>query len=241
MKFILFYFLLVTGLTGFAQNFQLHYDFRHSIDPDLNERNFPGFSFEYFKALDTVGTGSFLIKVQADMKGKNNNIGQVFTQVSQSLRFWKPKVFLSINYSGGLGVTSNSFGFYLSNSFGIGVSYPFQWKGAWLATNLQFRYNAFDKPSYDPQFTFYFGKGFFDYRLFISGSFVFWTENRDQGTEFTQRLSGKKFSFFGDPQVWIKVKGNLSAGTRINIFYHLISDDNAVQIYPTTGLRYQFQ
>jgi hypothetical protein len=240
MKFTLFSGFLILTMPGVSQNLQLHYDFRHTIDPKLNSRNYPTFNFEYFNDIDTVSTGSFLFKIQTDLNGKNNNVGQVFTQVSQSLRFWKPKVYLSLNYSGGLGIGSDSYGFYLSNSFGLGASYPFQWKGAWFAVNLLFRYNAFDRPSYDPQLTLYFGKGFINYRIFTAGSFVFWTENRNQGNDLTKRLSGKKFAFFGDPQIWIRIKNGFSAGSRINVYYHLLSENNQIQFYPTLGTKYQF-
>lgn len=240
MKWLLAVMFLWTMSFAFSQNIQLHYDFRHSLDPERHPKNFPSFTMEYLKNIDTLGTGSFLFKMQADLNGKNNNVGQVFTQVSQSLRFWKPKIYLSLSYSGGLGVTESSFGYHLSNAFGAGISYPFQWKGAWCAVNASYRYNAFDKPSYDPQLVLYFGKGFFNYKVFAGGSFTFWTENRNQGNEFTKDLSGKKFAFFGDPQVWIKVKGNLSVGTRVNVFYHLLTTRNIIQFYPTLGMKYQF-
>ena len=240
MKWSLILTFLFLSATGLSQNLQLHYDFRHSIDPKRNAENFPSVSFEYFKLLDTVGTGSFLIKLQADLKGSDGNIGQVFTQLSQSLRFWKPKIYLYLNYSGGLGVTPSAFGFYIANSYGVGVSYPFQWNGAWLSTNLSVRYNAYTKPSYDPQFTFYFGKGIRNYRFFIAGSFVFWTENRNHGDDDTQQKKGKKFAFFGDPQFWVNIKKGVSAGTRINVFYHTLTDENEIQFYPTLGLKYQF-
>ena len=87
---------------------------------------------------------------------------------------------------------------------------------------------------------FYFGRGFFNYKLFVGGSFVAWTENRNQGTADTQSLHGKKAAFFGDPQVWIKVKGGFSVGSRINVFYHLITADDKVQLYPTIGTKFQF-
>ncbi|HEX4849921.1 MAG TPA: hypothetical protein VFV08_03895, partial [Puia sp.] len=55
---------------AFCQNFQLHYDFRHSLDPAHNEGNFPSVYFEYFKAQDSgkafIKPGSFFIKMQAD-------------------------------------------------------------------------------------------------------------------------------------------------------------------------------
>ena len=240
MKILILSALFIFTLDGFSQNLQFHYDFRHSADPALNPKNFPSFSFEYFKDIDTVGTGSFLLKLDARLDGENNNMGQVFTQISQSLRFWKPKLYLSLNYSGGLGVTPTASGYYLSNSFGIGSSVPFQWKGAWLSTGLSFRMNVFDKPSYDPQFTLYFGKGFINYKIFTAGSFVFWTQNRNQGNDYTKDLRGKKFAFFGDPQVWIKIKKGLSAGSKINVYYHLLSENNRIQFYPTLGLKYQF-
>jgi hypothetical protein len=240
MKFLFFSGFLILSMSGMSQDLQLHYDLRHTIDPKLNSKNFPTFNFEYFKEIDTVGTGSFLFKIETDLNGKNNNVGQVFTQVSQSLKFWKPKVYVSLNYSGGLGITSDSYGFYLSNSFAGGISYPFQWKGAWFATNLLFRYNAFDKPSYDLQFTFYFGKGFFKYKIFIAGSFTFWTENRNQGNDYTKNLSGKKFAFFGDPQIWFRIKNGFSAGSRINVYYHLLNENDQIQFYPTLGIKYQF-
>lgn len=223
-----------------GQNLQIHYDFRHTVDPKLKPTNFPTFTFEYFKEIDTLGTGSFLFKTQIDLRGEDHNVGQVFTQVSQSLRFWKPKFFIYLNYSGGLGMTSDGFGFYLSNAFGAGVSYPFQWRGAWVATNLSLRYTAFKRTSYDPQFVFYFGRGFLNYRILISGSYVFWTENRDQGIEYTAGQRGKKFAFFGDPQVWIKIKGGFSIGSRVNVFYHLLTNENQLQFYPTIGGKCQF-
>jgi len=240
MKLLLFSVFLIFHVLGLSQNLQLHYDFRHSIDPEMNSKNFPTFSFEYFKNVDTISTGAFLFKLQADLKGKNNNTGQVFIQVSQSLKFWNPKVYLSLNFSGGLGVTPVLNGFYVSNSYGAGVSFPFQWRGAWFSTNLIFRYNAFRKPSYDPQLNLYYGKGFSDYKVFVSGSFVFWTENRNQGNDYTKNLTGKKFAFFGDPQFWIRIKNGFSVGSRINIYYHLLSDDDQIQLYPTLGSKYQF-
>lgn len=241
MKILPLLFQTVFCCSAFCQNFQVHYDLRHSFDPKLNPRNFPSFTFEYFKNIDTIGTGSFLLKVQADMRGEQDNVGQVFTQISQSLRFWKPKVYLSVGYSGGVGVAAGGYGFYIANAFSAGIAYPFQWKGAWLSASLLYRYNAFRKPSHDPQLTFYFGKGISNYRVFVAGSFVFWSQNRDQGDTFTEPFRGKKFAFFGDPQIWVKIKGNLSAGSRINVFYHLITDDNKLTVYPTVGLKYQFQ
>ncbi len=231
---------MLSSFIALSQNIQLHYDLRHTVDPELNPENFPSFSFEYFKDLDTLGTGSFLFKLDARLDGTNSNVGQVFTQVTQTLRFWKPKARLSLNYSGGLGVTPDAYGYYLANAFGTGVAYPFQWKGLWISTSLSFRVNFFDKPSYDPQLILYFGRGFLNYRIFTDGSFVFWTENRNQGNEPTKNMSGKKLAFFGDPKLWVKLKGGFSIGTKLNIYYNIMGREGALQFYPTIGTKYQF-
>ncbi|MDJ1494296.1 DUF5020 family protein [Cytophagaceae bacterium DM2B3-1] len=236
--FILFL-LFKVGLL-FSQDLQLHYDFRHSVDPKHNTANFPMISFQYFKDVDTNATGSFLLKVQSFLSGDKNNTGQTFIQISQTLKFWKPKVYFSLNYTGGLGIAPPSFGYYLTNSFGAGISYPFQWKGAWLSANLLYRYNAFHKPSHDPQLTFYLGKFFANYKIFVEGSIVAWTENKDQGIDYTKGQKGKKLAFYGDPQIWFRIKKGFFIGSRISLYYHLVSQDNKVQAYPTIGTKYQF-
>lgn len=138
MKYLLCSALILLTMPVFPQNIQLHYDLRHSLDPKLNPKNFPSFSFEYFKNNDTLNNGSFLFKLDSRLDGKKSNMGQVFTQLSQSIKFWKPKIYLSLTYSGGLGVTSTNFGYYLSNSFGIGPGYTFQWIGAWISACAYF-------------------------------------------------------------------------------------------------------
>ncbi|MDX2071124.1 MAG: DUF5020 family protein [Haliscomenobacter sp.] len=238
MKQLSILFFLCTTLALQAQQLQLHYDFRHSIDPELHRRNFSYLSFEYFNANDSLG--SFLLKAQMDFNGEKNNIGQLFLQVSQNLRFWKPKVFMALNFTGGLGVTPPSYGYYLSNSFGLGAAYPFQWKGAWMNASMGYRYNTFAKPSHDLQGTLYFGKGFFNYKLLVAGSFVAYSENRNHGNEWTKDLRGKKLAFFGDPQIWYRIKGKYSIGSRYSMFYHVLTSEHTLQVYPSLALKREF-
>jgi hypothetical protein len=240
MKLLFFSALVFITTSAFSQNIQLHWDFRHTFDPKTNVKNFPDLNFEYFKELDTAGTGTFMIKLDSRLDGVKSNVGQVFTQISQSIKFWKPRTYLSVTYSGGLGVTPNSFGYYLTNSFGIGPAWSFQLKGAWVSVSTYFRVTEFKMPSYDPQVTLWFGKGFFNYKIYLAGSFVLWSENRNQGNEATKDLKGKKIAFFGDPQIWFKIKNSFSVGSKINVYYHLLTPDNHVQAYPTLGLKYQF-
>ncbi|MCE7055186.1 DUF5020 family protein [Algoriphagus sp. AGSA1] len=232
---IIFWFL---PLVSSAQNFQLHYDLRHTLDPEIQEKNFPMISFEYFKEFDSLG--SFLFKGQTFLNGENNNLGETFIKVSQSLKFWKPQWYLSLNYSGGVGTTPTNFGYYINNAYAVGINHPFGWKGAFFSANVQYRYTAFKAPSHDLQVIFYLWKGMFDYKLVMAGSLVGWTENRNQGTEYTSALTGKKIAFFGDPQLWLKIKGCFSVGTRINLYYNIFGDKNDLKVYPTIGTQIKF-
>ncbi len=245
MKYLVFLAMITCTLPASAQNLQLHYNFNHSIDPQLNPRNFPTLYFEYFKAMDTTSSfikpGAFFLKVECDLQGDNNNIGKTFMQASQSFRFWQPKIFLSVQYSGGLGVTDPAqYSYYISNCFSIGPTYTFQWKGAWFNVALYYNYNKFIKPSNDAMLSFYWGKGFWNYKVEFAGDFELYTLNRNQGNAATQNLSGKMVCFFGEPQVWFKVKGNFSVGSKEIMYYHVITTQNLFEVYPTIAVRVKF-
>jgi hypothetical protein len=234
---IMFY-LVTTVCIG--QELQLHYDFRHSIDPALNARNFPWINFKYFKKLDTLGKGDFLLEVQSYLDGKKHNIGQTFFQMAQNIKFWKPKLYLYLYYSGGLGVTRSSFGYYISNSYSIGVTYPITFPKTWLSISLMYRYSALSKPSHDPQLNFYIGGALMNYRLIYSNTLVFWAPDRNNGLPENLGKKGKHISFFGDPQIWYTLGKGFSAGTRVSLYYRVLTSDNRLRAYPTVGIKKAF-
>lgn len=239
MKIYLSAFLCVLSLPVVAQQFELHYDFRHTLDPQRHSNNFPTLFFEYFKSKEV---GSTLLKIQTDFKGSKGNAGQCFIQLSQSMKFWKPKVFLSVGYSGGLGVIESiKGGFYINNSYSLGAAYPFFGKNSWYSAVLGYRYTAFDKASHDLQGTFYFGKGIKNYKVITSASLVFWTENRNHGNDYTKDLKGKKFAFFGDPQIWYSIGKGFSIGTKVWLYYHVLTNDQVLLAYPTLAVKYKFE
>ena len=229
----------------FAQNLQLHYDFRHSIDPRDYPQNFPTLYFEYFKAMDSTSAfikpGSFFMKIEDDLEGDQNNIGKSFIQVSQTFRMWQPKIFVAVQYSGGLGVTDPAqYSFYINNAFSIGPSYPFQWKGAYFNVEIFYNYNMLKKPSNDVMLSFYWGKGFWNYKMEFDGDFELYTLNRNQGDAATQNLKGKIISFFAEPQIWFKVKGKFSMGSKFITQYHVFIPQNLFEVYPTIAARIKF-
>ncbi|WP_317174337.1 DUF5020 family protein [Mucilaginibacter pankratovii] len=198
--------------------------------------------FEYFKTIDSGKTfikpGNFLLKLQADLLGQKANIGKYYMQISQELRFWRPKVFINLQYSGGLGITTpRQYSYYIVNTYAIGLSYPFKIGDAFFSSVLNYRYVPYTRPSHDFLFTTYFYKGLFNYKAEFAGSFSCWTENKNHGDEPDTGLTGKRFYFFAEPQFWYKLKGGLYIGTKINTFYHVNTTDNIVEVYPTAAVK----
>jgi hypothetical protein len=245
MKNLILFIVSILPVSLFSQNLQLHYDFRHMIDPAHNSRNFPTIYFEYFKAQNDTSSfikpGAFFIKMETDLQGDGDNIGKAFIQTSQTFRFWKPKIYLSLQYSGGLGVTEpKQYSYYINNGISLGPSYLFQWKGAYFSTSIYYTYNMLKRPSHDFLYTFYWGKGFWNYKMEFAGDVELYTLNKNTGDNFTKNLKGKTVSFFGEPQVWFKIHKDFSLGSKILLYYHVITTENLFELYPTIAARIKF-
>ncbi|KAA6316955.1 hypothetical protein EZS27_032819, partial [termite gut metagenome] len=173
-----------------AQTIQLHYDMRHWVAPETNDKNFPTLYVEYFKEQDQghafIKPGSFLFKMQADMSGQKNNIGKAYIQVTQTLRMWEPKIFLHFSYSGGLGVTEpKQYSYYIVNTFAAGAAYNMQWKDFWLSNVFDYKYVPYTRSTHDLLYTLYWWKGLYNYKVEFAGDFSIWTENRTHGDDDT--------------------------------------------------------
>ncbi len=242
MKLLMLSFFCFTCYFSFSQTLQLHYDMRHTISPKRNSKNFPTLYFEYFKNQDSgkslIKPGSFLLKTQADFTGPKSNIGKFYIQMSQSVRFWKPKIFLSLQYSGGLGVTEpKQYSFYIQNAYSAGLSYPFKSGNAYLTTVLYYKYVDYSKPSNDFLYTLYWWKGLWNYKAEFSGDFSIWTENKNHGDDATNFLTGKRFFFFAEPQFWFNINKTFALGSKINMNYHVLRPDNVLEVYPTLAIK----
>jgi len=231
-------FIVAFALRAGAQNLQLHYDLRHSVDPRHTVKNFPSLYFEYWKGRDS---GSFLLKMQADLFGDKGNMGQFYMQVSQTFRWWKPKVYLQLQYSGGLGISEpGKYPYTITNSFAIGAAYPFSSNAhAFFNVYACYKLAVFSKPSHDPLAAFYWLLFNHNYKINFSGNLVVWTENKNHGDSFTASESGKQFYVFADPQLWFTVYKGLSLGTKCTFNYHVLTTDDVLKVYPGLGMRYQ--
>jgi len=86
----------------------------------------------------------------------------------------------------------------------------------------------------------YWGKGFWNYKFEFSGDIELYTQNRNLGDSYTTNLKGKTVSFFGEPQVWFKIHNGFSLGSKINLYYHVLTSENLLQVYPTLAARFKF-
>lgn len=241
MKRLLFLFLCLAATSAHAQILQLHYDLRHTFDPQRNPTNFPTIYFEYWKQVDSTG-GAFFIKTEADLQGQDKNVGKFYTQMSRSLRLWKPKVYLQLQYSGGMGIAEpGSYGYYITNAFSAGPVIPFQWHGTWFSTSLSYQLNTFKKPSNDVMYSMYWGAGLFKYKMEFLGDIELYTMNKNLGDAYTANQHGKRLSLFGEPQLWYNIKKGFAVGTKANMYYHVLTTENVFQVYPTIGVRFKLQ
>jgi hypothetical protein len=228
---------IATAEVARGQDLQLHYDWRHTIDPRNNARDFPTLTFKTFKALEF---GSFLLKLEANLDGVHHNVSKGYLEVTQTVRFWKAPVYALAEYTGGLGLFNDaSGGFYIANAYLVGAAYPFKLNGSWGNVSLAYKHTNFPRTSHDPQATLYWGRPLGKRWAFASTG-VFWTQNRNQGDDFTRSLSGKRDAFLIENEFWWRAVGLVSVGSEIRVSRNVYATDGRLLVYPTLGVRYLF-
>ncbi len=219
------------------QDLQLHYDWRHTVDPRHNARDFPALTFKSFKALEF---GSFLLKLEANLDGAQHNVSQGYLEVSQTMRFWKAPVYALGEYTGGLGLfDGGSGGFYIANAYLLGVAYPFKMNGSWASASVAYKHTNFSRASHDPQATLYWGRPL-GARWAFASTGVFWTQNRNHGDDFTASLNGKEGAFLVENEIWWRAFGLVSVGSEVRVSRNVYATDGRLLVYPTLGVRYLF-
>ena len=230
--------LLCFSDPAFSQTLQMHYEFRHSLDPGLNIKNYPSLVFKEWKSQDY---GSFDFESQIDFTGDKNSIGQIYVQIQQSLNLWRSPFSAFFEYSGGVGfVDQGGYGYHIDNAFSVGGAFLFFWQGAWFNTSLVYKYSDFIRASHDPMLSQYWGKNFFNDKVTLSGDFEVWSENKNHGDPASTNQVGKRVLFYGEPQLWYNLNKRFSVGTKVNLYYHVITYENSFRIYPTIAVSYAF-
>ncbi len=209
-----------------SQNIQLHYDFRHSLDKECpSEFNFLMATIEMYHP-DKYGNTFFF--VDFDFSGKNGNLSCIYAEVSREFQIGNFPVLPHIEYNGGIG-----FDVSIANAYLAGAAFPFELGKFYFNTYLAYKYNNFDKPSNDAQFTIVWDGKILKDKLTICGVFDLWSENKQGKGE-----AGKKVILYGEPQFWYNFNKHFSVGTELRTswdFYWWTSD---FKVYPTLGVKY---
>lgn len=220
-----------------AQELQLLYDWRHSVDPRNNPRDFPTVTYQTYHA---SSVGAFLLKGQADLDGSRHNMSKVYVEATQTLKFWKPAVFLHLEYTSGLGLFDRATGgYYVDNAYLVGAAHPFRWGGAWASAYVAYRYTNTPRASHDPQLALYWGKTLGG-RWDVTSTGVAWTQNRNRGDAWTDTLHGKRASLLVENGVWYRWARRTAVGARLSVSENAFAADGRLLVYPALGVRRLF-
>ena len=235
MRKRLFLSLILCAFIGssFAQNLQLHYDFRNSLyGKDVAKRNFVTATFEMFKP---DKWGSTFMFVDANFDFSRAGIGLMYTEIARDFKIKNFPLMPHIEYNGGLGIfkvdDNLTGGFSIPNAYLVGFSYPFKLGHAFCSTYLAYKYNAFAKTSHDVQWTGTWNANLANNKLTLSGFIDIWTQ--DKVVE-----NGKKVVILTEPQIWYNFTPNFSMGSEVEISSNFIGDK--AYVCPTVATKWNF-
>lgn len=221
--------LISMGL--FAQNLQLHYDFRNALHSQYESNNFLTSTFEMFKP---DKWGSTFLFVDFNYNQDRGNIGLAYWEIARDIKISTSPIMAHIEYNGGVG-NAESTGFSIANAYLVGPSYTFSHKKTNIGTYLVYKYIAFEKTSHDVQWTLTWFSLLFNNKVTLAGFFDVWTEDNQPWSGNT----GKKTIFITEPQIWYNVTSCLSFGSEVEISnnFHL---SNKVYVCPTIAGKWTF-
>lgn len=148
-KTILMCCLWLFSTSVFAQNLQLHYDFRHTLHSKHEANNYFTSTFEMFKP---DKWGSTFLFVDFNYNQDQGNIGLAYWEIARDIKIASSPIMAHVEYNGGVG-NDNFSGFSIANAYMVGPSYAFSHKKTNIGTYLAYKYIAFEKISHDVQWT----------------------------------------------------------------------------------------
>lgn len=227
--------LLVAAISLQAQNLQLHFDPRHALHSDSFEKNYFTATFEMFKP---DKWGSTFMFVDLDFNQSRGNIGTAYLELARDFKMGKCPVMLHAEFNGGVGKTSDSFGFSIANAYLAGLSYNKQIGAVNVGTYVAYKYNAFKRVSNDVQWTVTWGANFFDNKFTVSGFMDLWTQNKVE--DHSSDSNKKKVILLTEPQFWYNATSNLSVGTEIEISNNFLTGMKKTMVNPTIAAKWNF-
>lgn len=223
-------FLLVGGVSLLAQNLQLHFDPRRTLQgKEEFPRNYATATFEMFKP---DKWGSTFMFVDLDFSMSKGNIGSAYMEIARSQNLGKLPIKAHVEFNGGIASWGT-----IHNAYLLGAAYPFAVGKFNFNTYIAYKLYTFDKTSHDVQWTFTWGANFFNDKLTICGFMDLWSQNEVKTKDGWK--SGKEVVFLTEPQFWYNITSNLSVGTEIEISSNFYGKDKAY-VNPTIAAKWNF-
>jgi len=218
-KGILFIFVLF-GISTFAQNFQLHYDFG-------KDRKYFTSTFEMYKQ-DEYGATYWFVDIDYNHPG-NKSASLAYYEIARYILLPLPvkNISATVQYNDGTAPWGP-----LGHIWLVGLSYPINLGLFTLNTDVLYRKDYFSKGG-DMQITGVWYIPVFDGKLILTGFFDLWS---------TKNFATDKrdFVFLSEPQWWINVTNHLGLGGEVEISNNFIPGKTTVQVNPTLGFKWTF-
>lgn len=219
------------------------YDFRHTVDPKDNPRNFPVVRLSIF---NPQSYGDFFLSDEVELNGEKNNSSKNYIQLSQSFKLgkatlWGSPLFAHVGYSSGLGVYGNADGgYYIHSKYKAGLDYPFSIGKTFCSVELTAEYARTPKSHFNPLASLYVGHFFLDYKMILSSTIQVWTSPQYQNDPSGLTNAGSYYAWNIETNLWYQFAKPFSVGTFIRTSRNVKDTKGEWTIYPSIGLRYAF-
>jgi hypothetical protein len=230
-KFLFAAALTVAGLGAFAQNVQLHYDYRRGNEQGAVPAGVFTSTVEMFKP-DSNGSTFFFVDMNYGERGIKG-VSLAYWEIARSLKFWDGPLAAHIEYNGGLGsfkIDDNNTGsFRINDAWLLGVDYSWNNSNFTRGFTLEAMYKyiqGFGTPSY--QLTGVWYMHLLDSKVTFSGFADFWKQTQH----------GCKFVFLTEPQLWYNFNKHISVGGEVEVSRGFVTKNFAA--YPTTAVKWNF-
>ncbi len=230
------FFVSSFGLSTYAQNVQLHYDYG-------KDRKMFTTTVEMFKP-DKMGSTFFFIDMDYGSDASQiDGINLAYWEIARSFKISKKSNFEPrVEYNGGFGRgqfqdgddNTVQYNYSINSAWLIGGQYTWASEDFSKVLTLQANYKYIkDKNDAAFQLTAIWGLHFFDRKLSLMGFADFWRE------DFVFRENTTDFVFLAEPQIWWNAMEHFSFGGEIELSNNF-GGNEGFMVNPTVAIKWTF-
>jgi len=215
--------MLITSAV-FAQNLQIHYDFRE-------ERQYYTTTLEMFKP-DEYGATFFFVDMDYDYRHDGFKSASLsYLEIARYVSIPVGNLSVTLQYNDGI-IGTPVGGFPLGPVWLGGVSYPVNLGFITLNTDLLYRH-SYSSDAPDAQLTFVWTKTLLEDKITFTGFMDIWSQDK-------MDEDGKEMVLLTEPQIWTHITDHLSFGSEIEISKNFLPGEDDVKIFPTVAMKWNF-